>query len=179
MVVAHNNMRPAPHYFPEWPCLEININKIIEALQNNELPFEGRKSIFDGNVIADGKAKIMHDDLKAWFEQVAGVKPAFLFGPTEGGEIASEPTANQPSESTRLGNAPPEVNGRLQSSQYWRELSSKAERAIKEYPTWKTTNPKVQKSGNLHDWLKTTCDFNERETEIVKKVLSDVYKELK
>jgi hypothetical protein len=67
---------------------------------------------------------------------------------------------------------------KLETSSYWQQLKRLAKQAIINYPTWKATQGKVQKTGNLQNWLSSTLKTNSRETEIIKKILSDFYTEL-
>ena len=66
-------------------------------------------------------------------------------------------------------------------SPYWKEFEGKTTRAIREYPDWRDqqTKIKIQKTGSLVDWLKGTIKANSRESEIIKKVLSEIYRELR
>lgn len=64
-------------------------------------------------------------------------------------------------------------------SSYWRRLEAMALEAIDEYPSWKRQQRKVQKTGNLQDWLTETIGADNREAEIIKKVLSDCFEDLK
>ena len=76
--------------------------------------------------------------------------------------------------------SPPRTTDKtLSDSEYWVELSQRASSAVKEYPAWSETQRTVQKSGNLQEWLTKNIGTNNREAEIVKKVLSDFYKELR
>jgi hypothetical protein len=74
---------------------------------------------------------------------------------------------------------PPGNSLSLRESPYWKKLKSKAERAILEYPNWRKEQKRVQKTSNLQDWLVETIEANTREAEILKKVLSDLFSELK
>jgi len=62
---------------------------------------------------------------------------------------------------------------------YWIELTNLATKAINEYPIWKGKQRKVQKTGNLQDWLVNDCNVSNREAEILKKILSDKFQELR
>ena len=66
----------------------------------------------------------------------------------------------------------------LGESAYWQGLRAKAVEATRRYPEWRKTVRKVQKSGNLQVWLTKTIGVNEREAEILKKVLKDLFEEL-
>ena len=77
-----------------------------------------------------------------------------------------------------LSNKGTESKTRIEGSSYWQRLKSKAEQSINDFPTWSAQQTKVQKTGNLQYWLTDTIGANEREAEIIKKVLSDIYKEL-
>jgi len=54
-----------------------------------------------------------------------------------------------------------------------------ATKAISEYPSWKKTQQKVQKTANLIDWLRTSIGADNREAEVLKKLLSDFFNELR
>jgi hypothetical protein len=70
-------------------------------------------------------------------------------------------------------------NSALSKSQYWNELSKLASIAINAYPSWKEGQRKIQKSANLHDWLTSVIKADNREAEIIKKILSDFFQELR
>lgn len=61
----------------------------------------------------------------------------------------------------------------------WLVFKNKAERAIEDFPSWKKTQRKIQKTGNLQEWLTTTIGANPREAESIKKFLSDFYGNIK
>jgi len=71
------------------------------------------------------------------------------------------------------------VNNDLSNSLYWTKFRGMVSSAVSAYPKWKAGVNKVQKSGNLQDWLLSRDDVNSREAEIIKKVLTDFYSELK
>ena len=66
----------------------------------------------------------------------------------------------------------------LAKNHYWDKLMHLAIRVINEYPSWKNNQRKVQKTGNLQDWLVNDCNANNREAEILKKILSEEFPEL-
>jgi len=70
-------------------------------------------------------------------------------------------------------------NSALSNSLYWGTLNELANHAIKAYPSWKEKQIKVQKSGNLQEWLTTVIKADNREAEIIKKILSDFFQELR
>lgn len=81
-----------------------------------------------------------------------------------------------------VGDKPDHVSNKespLTQSDYWRSLESLTKQAISEYPAWCKTQRKVQKSGNLQEWLTQVINADNREAEILKKVLSDFFQELK
>lgn len=78
---------------------------------------------------------------------------------------------SQPSENAK--------NSTLAQSGYWSNFTKTASRAVDEFPVWRDSQRKVQKTGNLMDWLTNTLEADNREAEILKKVLSDCYIELR
>jgi hypothetical protein len=70
-------------------------------------------------------------------------------------------------------------NSALSNSLYWNELSNLVSKAINAYPSWKEGQRKIQKSGNLQDWLTSVIKADNREAEIIKKILSDFFQELR
>ena len=66
----------------------------------------------------------------------------------------------------------------LAKNHYWDKLMNLAKKVINEYPSWKNNQRKVQKTGNLQDWLVNDCNANNREAEILKKILSEEFPEL-
>jgi len=80
-------------------------------------------------------------------------------------------------------NGSPARNGEaaaaMSKSQYWASLERLAGQAIEQYPTWRESQRRVQKTGNLQEWLTTAIKANNREAEIIKNILSDSYQELR
>lgn len=71
-----------PKFFPQWPCLQINIEKIQDAIRNNELSY-GYFGITVSNGIAIDHIQITvrHSDLRLWMSiRYPEQKPRFLFG---------------------------------------------------------------------------------------------------
>jgi len=71
------------------------------------------------------------------------------------------------------------VSAAVNNSQYWTTLGKLAGQAIEQYPTWRESQRKVQKTGNLQEWLTAVIKANNREAEIIKNILSDFYQELR
>ena len=65
------------------------------------------------------------------------------------------------------------------ASTYWGGFERKTVRAIREYPDWRDQQRRVQKTGTLVHWLTGTIKVSHREAEIIKKVLADIYPELR
>ena len=71
--------------FPQWPCLRTNIEAIVDALENGDLP-HGRdgKTVNPGDHVALGRRTIRHSDLKEWMvKNHPDQKPKFLFDDVE------------------------------------------------------------------------------------------------
>jgi hypothetical protein len=71
--------------FPQWPCLRSNIEAILDAIENGDLP-HGRdgKTVIFGDHVAVARRTIRHSDLKAWMTKYhPDKKPNFLFDDVE------------------------------------------------------------------------------------------------
>lgn len=71
--------------FPMWPCLRSNIEVIIDAIENGDLPC-GRdgKTVTPGDHVAPGRRTVRHTDLKGWMARCyPDQKPKFLFDEVE------------------------------------------------------------------------------------------------
>ena len=71
--------------FPQWPCLRSNIEAILDAIENGDLP-HGRdgKTVTFGDHVAVARRTIRHSDLKAWMtKHRPEQKPKFLFDDVE------------------------------------------------------------------------------------------------
>ena len=68
-------------------------------------------------------------------------------------------------------------------SPYWLKLEGLVTTAIREYPEWREKQQrykqKIQKTGSLISWLKNTIGANHREAEIIKKILTETFPELR
>lgn len=74
---------------------------------------------------------------------------------------------------------PSDEKSKLKESAYWERFTNMAVDSVREYPVWKRTQRQVQKTANLVDWLKKSVGADNREAEILKKVLSDFFNELR
>ncbi|MEW8441909.1 MAG: hypothetical protein AB2689_27495 [Candidatus Thiodiazotropha taylori] len=70
---------------------------------------------------------------------------------------------------------PSDIDDLLSSSKDWQEFNSKVTSAIQAFPEWRSKQRKVQKTGNLMDWLTTEFNANNREAEIIKNIVSDIF----
>ena len=71
--------------FQRWPCLRSNIEAILDAIENGDLP-HGRdgRAVAPGDHVAVAKRTIRHSDLKAWMtKHHPDQKPKFLFDDVE------------------------------------------------------------------------------------------------
>lgn len=76
---------PPVGIFPQWPCLRVNVEKILYAMDNGELN-HGRdgRPVADDDHVAIPKRTVTHSDLKAWIgERYPDQKPKFLFDDIE------------------------------------------------------------------------------------------------
>ncbi len=67
----------------------------------------------------------------------------------------------------------------LETSPYWVRFRQLVVRALTDYPAWRDQQNRIQNTANLIEWLTKTIGANTREAEIIKKVLSDFYLELR
>jgi len=69
----------------------------------------------------------------------------------------------------------------LERSPYWNKFSQQAAQAVTDYPKWRQTQIQdgIKKTGNLHDWLLKDIGANTREAEILKRIMTDIFPELK
>jgi hypothetical protein len=72
-----------------------------------------------------------------------------------------------------------DMNSGISQSDYWAKLTQIVSNAVDEYPAWRDSQRKVQKTGNLMEWLTNSVGADNREAEILKKVLSDCFIELR
>lgn len=67
----------------------------------------------------------------------------------------------------------------LSGSEYWQRFEGIACKALNEYPAWKQDQKKIQKTGNLQTWLTSSISADNREADLIKKILSDFFSELR
>jgi len=109
--------------------------------------------------------KITRKSLAKWFYNIDELEIAKKFDPN----IDNAPTSRPEHK---------EQNKELERSPYWQELKTKTETAILKFPEWSKRQQKIKKSENLHEWIKTDFKANERETEIIKKVMTELFETL-
>ena len=76
---------PKTGQFPQWPCLQANTEKVLDAILHGEIP-HGRdgKSVPAGEHVARPRLTVRHTDLREWMVKYhPGSKPAFLFDEIE------------------------------------------------------------------------------------------------
>lgn len=76
---------PGPEDFPRWPTLRLNVERILDAMRNRELPY-GRAGVTcdDVSLLDDPQLSVRHVDLRAWMTRFyPSQKPAFLFDDIE------------------------------------------------------------------------------------------------
>lgn len=76
---------PKTGQFPQWPCLQANTEKILDAILHGEIP-HGRdgKTVDAGDHVRRDRLTVRHTDLREWMVKYhPGSKPAFLFDEIE------------------------------------------------------------------------------------------------
>ena len=63
----------------------------------------------------------------------------------------------------------------VEQSAYWCKLRDLASLAIDSFPAWQKKQNTIQKSGNLQEWLVKEIKADTRESEILKKILTEVF----
>jgi hypothetical protein len=80
-----DNHTPKIGQFPQWPCLQANTEKILDAIAHGNIPV-GRdgKPVPANEHVAAPRRTVRHTDLRAWFlKHEPGQKPPFLFDEIE------------------------------------------------------------------------------------------------
>lgn len=76
---------PKTGQYPQWPCLQANTEKILDAILHGEIP-HGRdgKTVAAGDHVRRDRVTVRHTDLREWMAKYhPGAKPAFLFDEIE------------------------------------------------------------------------------------------------
>lgn len=79
----------APHTFrsayPQWPCLHLNLEKLFDAVMNNDLPYGSLGVMVNAGIhVPPEFLTVRHADLKAWMvRHYPDQKPPFLFDEVE------------------------------------------------------------------------------------------------
>ncbi|MBM3365606.1 MAG: protein kinase [Betaproteobacteria bacterium] len=76
---------PKTGQFPQWPCLQANTEKILDAIMYGSIP-HGRdgRSVAAGDHVAKARLTVRHNDLREWMaKHYPDQKPEFLFDETE------------------------------------------------------------------------------------------------
>jgi len=76
---------PKTGQFPQWPCLQSNTEKILDAILHNDIP-HGRdgRTVDASDHVARARITVRHTDLKEWMiRHYPDQKPLFLFDDTE------------------------------------------------------------------------------------------------
>jgi hypothetical protein len=155
---------------PDYERLEPLSRAVTEAVSRWKLP-HGRKDgvlVSINDFVPYDQRYILGRELKKWMEKaLPDERPSFLFG----GPVTAAPTSPD-------GELQPLSDTDLSYSTYWNKLQGLSKLAIREYPGWRKTVKGVQKTGNLQEWLTSVVGADNREAEIIKKVLSDFFPEL-
>lgn len=80
-----SDLIPKTGQFPQWPCLQANTEKILDAILHNDIP-HGRdgKTVDTSDHVARPRITVRHNDLKEWMSKYyPDQKPPFLFDETE------------------------------------------------------------------------------------------------
>lgn len=101
-------------------------------------------------------------EVALWVEK-RGDFPKFPFKPSDLGAAIRPETSEE----------------KLDQSEYWYNFKQKVGKSIEQYPAWRINNPTANKSGRLTEWICKEIGSNTREAEIIKHVLTDLFKDLK
>lgn len=86
-ILAHigEDMIPKTGQFPQWPCLQANTERILDAIMHGNIP-HGRdgRTVAAGDHVAMARLTVRHTDLREWMaKHYPDQKPAFLFDEIE------------------------------------------------------------------------------------------------
>lgn len=76
---------PKTGQFPQWPCLQANTERILDAIMHGNIP-HGRdgKTVAAGDHVRADRLTVRHTDLREWMaKHYPDQKPAFLFDEIE------------------------------------------------------------------------------------------------
>jgi len=76
---------PKVGQFPQWPCLQTNTEKLLDAIMHGSIPY-GRDglTVRAGEHVAKARLTVRHSDLREWMaKHYPDQKPAFLFDEIE------------------------------------------------------------------------------------------------
>lgn len=76
---------PKAGQFPQWPCLQANTERILDAIRHGDIP-HGRdgKTVADSDHVGADRLTVRHTDLREWMAKYyPDQKPAFLFDEIE------------------------------------------------------------------------------------------------
>lgn len=82
---------PRTAQFPQWPCLQTNTEKILDAVMHGSIP-HGRdgRTVAPGEHVAKARLTVRHTDLREWMaKHYPDQKPKFLFDEIERGTHAA------------------------------------------------------------------------------------------
>nr|VFJ67603.1 MAG: hypothetical protein BECKDK2373C_GA0170839_11675 [Candidatus Kentron sp. DK] len=85
LAVLEGSYIPDVGQFPQWPCLRVNTEKVLDAIQNGDIR-HGRdgKTVAVDDHVAPARLTVRHTDLREWMaKHYPDQKPAFLFDETE------------------------------------------------------------------------------------------------
>lgn len=79
--LAWNNSDRLINIFPQWPCLHATVDRILDAVRNQEIPYGALGiTVNPGTPIDPRLLTIRHSDLKRWmFHYHPDQRPPFLF----------------------------------------------------------------------------------------------------
>jgi len=178
-------------YIPEpklWECVALSLNIEPDKVRHNSRewvnggpPFNESEEFQDRIDIAKSNLFKLQPTSDGVFSLITSTIPLTVFS-----YWAISIRWTIPKELAEMASSTPDVNHTedapqeklLASSEYWNRLETIAAKTIKQFPAWRDSQSKIQKSGNLQHWLTATIGADTREAEILKKILSDSFKGL-
>ncbi|PMV29318.1 MULTISPECIES: hypothetical protein [unclassified Pseudomonas] len=85
ITVYNKEPRSLNSVFPEWPCLHLNMEKLLDAIVNRDLPYGSLGiTVVPGTQVPPEILTLRHSDLKEWMKHYyPDQKPSFLFDEME------------------------------------------------------------------------------------------------